>query len=442
MRQSPPLMTNEQVRVGGWLLAIYKAISYYDVDDPVFDEYEATVIAGKTAQYLSSIRALGKIDASKHEVYRKIARLKPRPAIEVLKELEKLSAVEVEWKKNADPPAVISVKTLVTSKAEVLATSSKVFDQFQPTPSARAAVEALDSTLHLPIPETEVLSALARKGFHSPAVSRAIETLVKLELLARTIEKESGAPLLYNPHVFKKSAGDAYKALSALSTKDHEHALALLEHVRTKPGIPFPKSSDKRIIDLLAKTGIIDISGIQLKSGTTTREFPTAPDIWGVFTQRPDGGVSEDLIDDSKLLLNSFRYGELYSPPGRGRIESPSVLINALITRGQVGPATAIGEDYPLPLARGIVSITESRLRPGRFFMELRKNDVAESVRDVLEQNAILPAGDIATPDVLQEGGGTFHSPEHLRMKRQLPKELVEVRDSLAFELRTHRKRT
>ena len=69
---------------------------------------------------------------------------------------------------------------------------------------------------------------------------------------------------------------------------------------------------------------------------------------------------------------------------------SPLVLVSSLIAKRSVGPATAISEDYPLPLARGIVSITESQLNPGRFFMELRKTDVAESVRDVLEQNVIL----------------------------------------------------
>jgi hypothetical protein len=161
-----------------------------------------------------------------------------------------------------------------------------------------------------------------------------------------------------------------------------------------------------------------------------------------VFADGEKGGLSKDLIDDSKLLLNSLRYGQLYSPSGRGRISSPAVLVNALIDRGQVGPATAIGEDYPLPLARGIVNVTESRLHRGRFFMELRKVDVAESVRDVLEQNVILPAGQVPTPEALQRGGGIFQPPDHTRMKKQLPSELLEARDSLAFELRTYRKRT
>jgi hypothetical protein len=289
--------------------------------------------------------------------------------------------------------------------------------------------------------ESQVVEHLVRKGFADATARKTLDELVSLELLARTTETEAGQPLLYNPHVFRRNASDAYKVLSGLQPKDHEAALEVLEHVRRKPGIPFPPGTNRKIVALLAKAGIIDISGIQLKSGTTQREFPTAPDIWGVFGHG-ENGLSRDLIDDSKLLLNSLRYGELYSPPGRGRINSPAVLVSALINRGEVGPATAIGEDYPLPLARGIVSITESRLQRGRFFMELRKTDVAESVRDVLEQNVILPAGTMPTPEVMQKGGGVFQPPDHTRMRRQLPSELLEARDSLAFELRTYRKRT
>jgi hypothetical protein len=432
----------EQVRAGGWIAVIYKAIRYYDVDDPAFDHFEATITSGKTAEFLSSIRALGKIDQQQYEVYRKLARLKPRQALEVLQELEKDGTVDVVWDAGVDPAAVSSITCKVTSRAGVLGASAKLFESSSPTPSARAAIDVLDATAHFPVPQSRVIERLTGKGFTHANAEQTVSELVSLELLARTKETDAGQPLLYNPHVFRKNAQDAYKVLSALQPKERDAAFEVLDHVHKKPGIPFPPGTSKKIVVLLVKAGIIDISGVQLKSGATQREFPTAPDIWGVFAHGEDGGLSKDLIDDSKLLLNSLRYGQLYSPAGRGRINSPAVLVNALIERGEVGPATAIGEDYPLPLARGIVNITQSRLQPGRFFMELRKIDVAESVRDVLEQNVILPAGEMPTPDIMQRGGGVFQPPDHTRLKRQLPSELLEARDSLAFELRTYRKRT
>jgi hypothetical protein len=91
-----------------------------------------------------------------------------------------------------------------------------------------------------------------------------------------------------------------------------------------------------------------------------------------------------------------------------------------------------------MPLARGIVSIVESRIHPGRYFMELRKRDVAEAVRDVLGQGAIVSVGDETLQDL--PAGAEFTSPEEVRIHKKIPKELIDVRDHLAFELRTHRR--
>lgn len=434
--------TPNQVRVGGWLVSIYKAINCYDLDDPAFEEYDSVIVSARTAEFLSSIRSLGALDGEKFEIYRKLARLKQHQIVDILKRVQSLGAIDVRWKTDGGASVVSRVTSLVTTKEEVLAAAAMLFEELQPSEKARLAVALLDSTVHLPVREGKVIADLVKAGFSEARTKAAIEDLVGTELLAKTEETESGDHLLYNPHVFQKNAADAHKALSVLTGKDQEHALKLLEHVRRKPGIPFPASADKRIVALLAKSGIIDISGVQLRSGTTLKEFPTAPDAWGVFTSGRDGALSKDLVDDSKLLLNSLRYGELYSPPRKGRINDPSVLVEALIKKGQVGPATAIGNDYPLPLARGIVSITESRIYPGRFYMELRKSDIAEAVRDVLSQNAILPVGDVVPPDALQKGGGSFCSPLELRARKPLPKDLIEVRDNMAFELRTYRKRT
>jgi hypothetical protein len=135
----------EQVRAGGWIAAIYKAIRYYDVDDPAFDHFEATIVSGKTAEFLSSIRALGKVDQQQYEVYRKLARLRPKQAVEVLQELEKDGLVEVAWDKSGDPAAVSSITCNVTSKAEVLGASVKLFESSSPTARSRAAIEARSS---------------------------------------------------------------------------------------------------------------------------------------------------------------------------------------------------------------------------------------------------------------------------------------------------------
>lgn len=173
------------------------------------------------------------------------------------------------------------------------------------------------------------------------------------------------------------------------------------------------RSFDAKIVKLLIKVGLIDYSKITTLKSSADRYFPTAPHIWGVFTKSSGNELSDDLIDDAKLLLNSFRYGQFYSDSSRGRIKDPSWIVNALIRYGAIGtvtPATAIGTDYPLALSRGIVNIVESIIYPGRYSMELMKLDVAEAVRDVLDKNAILPKQEIPSAEDLERAGQFFTS--------------------------------
>jgi hypothetical protein len=221
----------EQVRAGGWIAAIYKAIRYYDVDDPAFDHFEATITSGKTAEFLSSIRALGKIKTQQYEVYRKLARLKPRQAVDVLQELEKEEIVQVEWNSATDPAEVLSITCKATSRAAVLGASAKLFESNSPTPRAQAAIEALDATVNFPVPQAKVLDHLGKKGFTTATSEQTVNELVSLDLLARTAETEAGQPILYNPHVFRKNAQDAFKTLSALQPRDRDAALEIIDHV-------------------------------------------------------------------------------------------------------------------------------------------------------------------------------------------------------------------
>jgi hypothetical protein len=430
----------EAVKCGAWIVASYKAFSCFDLEDPAFDPYEATILAGKAAGLLSSIRSLGQIDSRQIDVYRKLAHIKPRDLTSVIEELERSEGVVVAWEEADSGKQVKHIQSRCSTKAEVFEITAEFFHHSLPSSRALASIEVLDSTLHMPVRESDVLFKLHASKFDDATARCAIADLVSFRLINRTREKDSGESLIYSPYAFSQNATDAYKVLKSLPAAARSQAMAILEHVQRKPGVPFPDSLDHSIIALLAKAGIIDVSGVQVKGGDAKREFPTAPHVWGALSKALGGPqLSADLIDDSKLLLNSLRYGEFYSSSSRGRIIDPSVLVNALIQRGQVGPATAIGEDYPLPLARGIVSIAESRLYPGRYFMELRKQDIAEAVRDILDQNIILPAGDVNTTEALEKPGA-FRSPEEVRLRKHLPRELEIIRDSLAFDLRTLRK--
>jgi hypothetical protein len=427
-------------RTGAWLTVLYKAFGPYDQTSPAFDAYEATMLAAKAGVLLSSIRSLRDIDGKQFDVYRRLARLRTREVQTVLQELERIGIVSVGTRSVDGKSEVHSVETTVHSRPAVFRAVGKLFQSLGPSDQERATLDVLELSLPVPIPRGEIMSRLAALGHSEAVTGAAIDHLVSLDLVGVTSETEGGEPILYNPYAYACPSLDVRRILKALKTVSYEKALAILEHVKTKPGIPLPAGSDQNVLNLMIKMGLIDNSAILARGGAHKKEFPTLPHVWGVFGEDSESVLGEDLIDDSKLFLNSLRYGQFYSSSSRGRIADPRVLVDRLISRGEVGPATAIGEDYPLPLARGIVSIVESRLYAGRFHMQLRKTDVAEAVRDILEQSAILPEQPSITGDELGTTGDYF-PPEVARIEKQLPTQLKRAADALAFELRTHRKR-
>jgi len=430
-----------EVDLGAWIVAVYKVVSQYNVDDPALDPLEAIVTAGRAADLFSATRSLGKIDAAKFDTYRKLARLKSLPAKEILNQAHKLGFVDLGW--SADHQEVTWFQFGTDSKEAVLEATGAIFSRLNPAPSARAVLQILQDTLVLPKNTDLITNSLVAEGIAESTARESIRLATELGLVNATRETEAGQSVIFNPHAFEQDATESIAVLRNLNAADRQNAQDILGHVRDHPGVPLPITLDRRILQILVKLGLLDFSKITTSAKSKGVYFPTVPHIWGVFRQTAGLGLSTDLIDDSKLLLNSLRYGEFYSRPGRGKIINPEWIINALLRDGAIGitrPATAIGEDYPLALSRGIVNVVESRIYPGRYSMELLKRDVAEAVSEVLVQRSILPSGSVPTDEEVQRAG-QFISPSAVRVENQLPASLMACHDELIFGLRTMRRK-
>jgi len=428
---------NEKSEQGAWVIAIYKAISQYNVDHPSFDPFKAIIIAGRAADLFSATRSLGIMTADKFDRYRKIARLKPVTAKSVLQAAEAAGFIATQM----NGGSLQEYRFLEDSKEAVLAATGAVFSGSQPTGCALAVLSLLQMTVDIPRRSEGLKNRLLKLPMQESDVDCAIQLSEALGLISVTQETLNGQTVVLNPYLFQDSPEGTDKLLLGLNAQDQELAHQILDHVRTSPGIPLPPQMSGRVLQLLIKVGLVDFSKITTTTNDKGRFFATAPTAWGIFTA---GGstLSTDITDDAKLFLNSLRYGEFYSQPGRGQIKNPSLIVNALLRDGAIGvqrPATAIGHDYPLALSRGIINVVESRLYPNRYSMEMLKRDVVEAVGEVLEQKAFLPSGHIPTAEEV-ERAGTFTSPGAVRVEQKLPPMLRGYHDELVLSLRTMRK--
>lgn len=431
-----------EIELGAWIVAAHKVISKYNIDHPALDPFEAIIVAGRAADLFSATRSLGVIDSSRFDAHRKLAKLKLSPAKEVLRFAEQLGFVDVAWREDATHP-VDSYRFKQDSKEGVLDATGSIFPRLNPTNIAQAALDVMGGTLHLPEVSDKVINGLTSKGYSEEDIETTLRLITELGLVAQTQEAEKGQLLLFNPHSFEGNAEETFKVIEELNATERQLALEILAFVRDHPGVPLPRTTNEKILKLLIRVGLIDYSEIRTRTSAKGVRFATAPYIWGVFDKSAGKQLSTDLIDDAKLLLNSFRYGQYFSRPSRGRIKRPEWIVNALLRDGAIGvvkPATAIGEDYPLALSRGIVNIVESRIYPGRYSMELMKHDVAHAVSEVLEQHTILPTESIPTETEV-ERAGQFISPGAVRVEIELPPALKDCQDELIFGLRTMRRK-
>ena len=304
-------------------------------------------------------------------------------------------------------------------------------------------LDLLSGTLLFPRALEELKSELTAKGYKEETFDVAVSFGTDLGLLSKTVETHSGSVLLFNPHAFEGNAADAFKVLNALQPNERQAAVDALAFIKDNPGVPLPAGTDKKVVQTLIKVGIVDLFEDHDGCNFPGRVFRRGSVYWDVFDSTAGAPVSADLIDDAKLFLNSLRYGQFFSTPDRGKIIDPWWIVNALVRDGAIAvqkPVRAIGQDYPLALSRGIINVVESPRHPGRFSMEVVKADVAEAVRDVLQQNRFLPKETEISAQEL-ERAGHFISPSAVRADLKLDKVLRRHHDEIVFGLRTLRRK-
>ncbi len=81
--------------------------------------------------------------------------------------------------------------------------------------------------------------------------------------------------------------------------------------------------------------------------------------------------MADDAFDLAKALVAALSYGMTLRSQGTGRIGAISALLSKLISGQEIGPATAIGEDYRVLEMKGVI-----QTRPGPrygYLMKLKK---------------------------------------------------------------------
>ncbi len=315
------------------------------------------------------------------------------------------------------------IESLGLSTAAVLSHTGKSFDAVGPSGVEKSVIELSEKVSARPMPKKRALEEIGDE--HKLPKAQLVD-------LARQIEEigfvdaaptDDGDALYFNGHLFRRENADKItRVLASLSAEENRKVAEAEALLTTRACVPLPEMQKILGDSLFAKLhhiGMFDVSGVH--NATENVKFVTRPSAFGKFGDP----FTDDALDLAKCFVACLTYGMTRSGAGRGRITWVRALLRKLIAGDEVGPATAIGEDYAALELKGVIKTTP--WGDGRFRMKLLKRDVGELALSVITE------GEAADATLLGAAVNRYSGPEVQRIarKKQNAPSKKELRDLL-----------
>lgn len=333
------------------------------------------------------------------------------------------------------PDGSYEVEERVGVAAPVLEVTARVLARLGPSVVEACALASAELAGTMPLAERDHRQALIDAGHPEEVHKEAFGHLRAIGLLRQVWSSTLNQNVLFSPHVWGAEAVDIAAFMAKLPSAEREQLAGLTDATLMRPGLPVDRLGvDSRLLAAARNVGLIDGARVHTSAGERVFAFP--PDL-----DRRFGVERSDAAHERKLFVAHILNGHFYGNAGTGRINDPLVLVNAMIQRGTVGPATAIGREYPLLESAGIVRAREAF--SGRYYLDLVKRDVAEDSLELLRR-ALEGGGGQATAGSVDALWlpGSFSGPERDRKNlSDIPEAQAEVMNSTLLQLREQMQR-
>lgn len=337
-------------------------------------EFPAIDGAAKSGLLLAGMASSEEMELSAKEVeaLAKIAKMNPTTELPFhLNQLKQRHLIDIS--------SSGSVNVLGLSSRMVLIESANIYETLGPTNDERAAIDLAEYTSNAPqLLANEEMRIAEQFKMRKTDVTEFLQLAQEIGFV--DCEESGTDRLLFNGNLFRRS--NVFKTNLVLESlnkeeRDHVNEVANLlskagclerEIVCTLLGIT--------LFEKLVSAGFYDINTVSNHEGEYA--FVTAPAAFHKFVDP----MVDDAFDSAKALVAALTYGISKSNSSRGRIMMPSALIGKLLSGSEVGPATAIGQDYRVLELRRVVKLRDAG--NSMYFMKLLKHDVGEIAQQVL----------------------------------------------------------
>ena len=364
-------------------------------------DFENIEHAGKAGQFLSALACSEDValDNARVEALAKANNI-PRAELPAIKDtLERQKLIEV---------GEHGIDVLGATTGQVLKHVAGMFDSLSPTAEEEAVITLAEETSEAPLDLSTAAKLLG--DTHKLSSTEALDLLGRAEDAGFVDGEEVDwqTRLLFNGHIFRKGEGDKIRnvlaSLSPAEAKLVTEVSELLKGAGCVPRADVEKRLTKPVFDKLHAIGMFDVNTVENSSDAI--QYVTRPQAFGKFGDP----FVEDALDNAKAFVACLTYGMTRRSSSEGRISMLSALLGRLNAGIEVGPATAIGEDYEVLEMKGVVSLRHAF--GSRYFMKLLKPEVGKLALKVLTD------GDASTESLSSFPGAAvarYGKPEHNR---------------------------
>lgn len=345
------------------------------ITDPlVRAEVEVLLLTGKAMDFATRLRGHGVLVTLTHELVTRYARHAGIGSVElvntVLPALKRADLVDY----SLDPAGRISgLEEFIGVSASIIEQTVALLKSLSPQRSDLAFLHSVEVAAIAPLAQSQHLEQVANRGFSDQEAEEALRLARAVKLNLAVPSSELSEPVVFSPYVWGTKHLSLAKFLSELPPNERDALLGMSEQVLATPGLHISRlTAAPGIVSSAQRYGLIQSATVASGTGASST-YVFSP----LLEAEDDQCTTTEAFHLRKLFVAHILFGHEKAKAGYGTIHSPAVLVNSLVNRGHVGPATNIGTDYHLLEAAGVVSV-ESDGRD-RAFLRLVKPEIAKA---------------------------------------------------------------
>jgi hypothetical protein len=365
-------------------------------------EFSAIDGAAKSGLLLAEMSSSDDSDLSASEVMAlaKIANLNPKTELKTYLEL-------LEKRQLIDISASGAISVLGVSSRKVLQETAVIFETLEPSIEERAAISIAEQASTIPQLQKKERQRLTEE-FEMLSVDADELLRRSREIGFVDSEPDGDERLLFNGNLFRRDNIIKSKRVLDSLTDSERSRINEVSHLLDKFGCVDRDKVRELLTDSLFEkllaASFYDVNIVSNNLGE--HAFVTAPSAFHKFVDP----MVDDAFDLAKSLVAAITYGISKSSSGRGRITMPSILLDKLVRGQEIGPATAIGEDYRVLELKRVIQLRNAG--KDMYFMRLLKIDIGQIAQQVITQGGSTDSVLSALPSAAMTG---YVGPEETR---------------------------